>query len=440
MIYPRLAPLLADPNYELQIIGLWATPEQIRRRVRADPKWQDGDERLAFLGLNDQVRRFQECELIDTTDLSMSQTAKMIAERVGLRASNRDHDVAELNLTIAEVKKTCALALTTRGVSQRIAARVVDSLVTSELEGHPSHGVLRIIEYVEAIRTGQINPVSTPSIIEVTSCSRMVDGARAFGALTADCTAAQILDLLATEPVAVVGVRNSHHIGRLAHLARFVVQRAHILLGFVNYLGAGQNVAPWGGRNGRFCTNPIVFAFPNRDNDPIIIDMTTSVVSEGKIRSHFLRGLPVPRGWLVNADWLPVTNAADLYTDPPTATLAPLGGNVGYKGFGLSLATEILAGIVTGAGYAQPGVVAGGNGGLFIALNLELLGQSKVAILDSISKLEEYCISCPRATGFESIELPGQRSERLRKSKLRDGHLALPSDLWNQIEELIDSK
>ena len=99
-----------------------------------------------------------------------------------------------------------------------------------------------------------------------------------------------------------------------------------------------------------------------------MLDIATSVAPEGKVRAMLAAGKQLPAGWLIDARGEPTTDPAALYADPP-ATLLPLGGPFGHKGFGLAFMIDVLAGVLTGAGHCRRGATYAGDGLLAIALN-----------------------------------------------------------------------
>lgn len=341
-----------------------------------------------------------------------------------------------IQLPINLVQATSDRILQQWGTPPEIATQVTEALISSELEGYASHGLLRLPEYVGAIGEGTLKPKTSPSVQHHSNFSRTVDGERGFGILAANRVQEELSDLLAKEEIATVGLRNSNHIGRLAHLVYPLSLQGYLIIGFANYLGAGQKVPPWGGTEGRFCTNPIVFGIPTAAGEPIIVDLTTSAVSEGKIRAAAIEDKQIPEGWLIDSNWKAVTDPKRLYADPPTAYLAPLGGIAGYKGFALALVTEILSGIITGAGYSQPTPARGGNGGLFIGFHLTLFGQSRQKVLSGIDNLIAYIQECPVATGFESIEMPGQGSQKAAQARRCTNEIEVSQRVWKQIIDL----
>jgi L-lactate dehydrogenase/uncharacterized oxidoreductase len=131
--------------------------------------------------------------------------------------------------------------------------------------------------------------------------------------------------------------------------------------------------------------------------------MSTSAVSEGRIRQQWHAGAEVPAGWLVDATGNDVHDPARLYADPPNAYMAPLGSAQGYKGFGLAVAVELLAGVIAGAGHAAPGVARHGNGGLFLGLDPTLAGRALHDVMADIENLRAHLTA-----SAPSVRLPGQ--------------------------------
>ncbi len=280
-------------------------------------------------------------------------------------------------------------ALLQIGTPADIAERVVGDLVANEVGGMRSHGILRLTEYVQDAAAGLLDVAARPTICAPSSQVRVVDGQGGFGVLAADAVTATLSELLEAHPLCAVALANAGHIGCLSGIGRAVALRGGAVLGFVNYLGAGQRVMPWQGEDGRLCTNPLLIAAPAKP-DPFVLDMSTSTVSEGRIRQHWLDGTPVPGEWLVDAAGSEVTDPGRLYSDPPTAFMTPLGGTHGYKGFALGVAVELLAGVISGAGFVRDNADKRGNGGLFIGLSPALAGRAYEEVLQDMQAVRSH--------------------------------------------------
>ena len=139
-------------------------------------------------------------------------------------------------------------------------------------------------------------------------------------------------------------VRRSYHIGRLGAYVEEMAREEQIGLLMANAHGRGAIIAPWGGAEGRLATNPIAVGIPTGDPQaPIVLDMTTSAVAEGKVRVRLNSGEPVPDGWMLDGNGQPTNDPADLYTEP-RGTILPFGGSAGHKGYGLGVIVDLLGG------------------------------------------------------------------------------------------------
>ena len=200
----------------------------------------------------------------------------------------------------------------------------------------------------------------------------------------------------------------------------------------VNAGGTALYVAPFGGRDGRLATNPIAIATPTRKGSPILLDITSSVVAQGKIRVAVNRGDSVPLGWLINNEGEPTQNPEDLMKTPPGALL-PLGGIVGHKGYALGLMIDILGGALSGAGCSGSGNTRLQNGVLMIALdiaNFTPLGD----FYNHVDGLVAHVKAAPTAPGFDEILTPGEIEARHTERRLREG-IPLDDETWRQIQE-----
>jgi LDH2 family malate/lactate/ureidoglycolate dehydrogenase len=153
-----------------------------------------------------------------------------------------------------------------------------------------------------------------------------------------------------------------------------------------------------------------------RHPSPFVLDISTSAVAEGKLRERLLAGEDVPEGWLVDEAWEPVTQPERAFGDRPTAFIPPLGGEAGHKGFGLSLAVEMLAGTIAGAGHDGPV----GNGGLFIGLTPTAFGRTMDAIADDLAELRAHIDG-------DEVRWPGEDHHD------GDGAILVSRNLWESL-------
>jgi uncharacterized oxidoreductase len=200
-----------------------------------------------------------------------------------------------------------------------------------------------------------------------------------------------------------------------------------VLIGTVNSHGGGNRVAPPGGTEGRLSTNPLCIGAPTPDA-PLVLDIGTSVCAEGKVRVAFQKGEPVPEGWLLDSAGRPTTDPGVLYKEP-RGTILPLGGAQAYKGFGLSLLLDALAGGLSGGDCSRPGAPwPAGNTVLFILLDTARFG-GREHFLAETGILTAFVRSCPTAPGVERIVLPGD-PERDALAKRQATGISIPDLVW----------
>ena len=305
------------------------------------------------------------------------------------------------------------------GVPAEEARVVARSLVESNLRGHDSHGVMRLPQYVGFVERSEYQPGAELLIEREGPAVLATDGQWGFGQVQTHRLLDRILPKARNFGVAAGTGRRFGHIGRLGEYAERAVADGLILIGTVNNCGAGQRVAPPGGREPRLGTNPLCVGVPT-EGDPIILDFGTSVVAEGKVRVHHISKVPVPEGWLLDAEGRPTTDPSVLYATPPGSIL-PMGGSQAYKGFGLSLALDMLVGGLSGdrTCHPQAGAVRG-NDVLFLVLDPEQFA-GREALLREATSLAAYVTGCPRVEGCEAILLPGDPERRARAARSATG-------------------
>jgi uncharacterized oxidoreductase len=325
-----------------------------------------------------------------------------------------------------------ARLLEAAGAPAEEAAIVAGALVRANLAGHDSHGVIRLEQYCRLMREGLIVPGAPTEVVSETAGSAVIDGHWGFGQVVAERATEIAIAKAKVCGVGVVGVRHSNHLGRLGDYPAMAAERGMIGIATVNNHGGGAWVAPWGGREGRLSTNPIAIATLGPER-PIVLDITTSVVAEGKIRVKRNRGEPMPPGWAINAEGEPTTDPMDLYTQPRGAIL-PFGGESGHKGFGLSLMVDILAGALSGAGCSRPNAPRMGNALFLLVIDVAQMTPLS-AFHEEVRGLIEYVKSSALAPGFTEILMPGEPEARMEAQRRRDGIL-VDDETWRQIADI----
>ncbi len=316
------------------------------------------------------------------------------------------------------------------GVPPDGAAWMARLLVRANLRGHDSHGVIRIPQYVAAWKRGDVNPKAEPVIVDEGPATALVDGKLGFGQIVARYGMEVAMAKAAGVGVAAVGVYNSNHIGRLADYTEMASERNMLSLLAANAGGAGQRMAPWGGRAGRLSTNPIAFACPTGGSLPISFDIATTMAAEGKVRVKRNRKEPLPAGWVLDADGNPTTDPHAIYREPQ-GTILPVGG---HKGYSLALMIEVLAGIVAHGGYAteHPGPLRNGMFMLVVDIGRFLPAGTFRSQVDDLIR---YLKTSPTVPGVDQILVPGE-PEAISEAARRGSGIFVEEETWQQIVEV----
>jgi len=341
-------------------------------------------------------------------------------------------------MPVFDVQRLKEIALSifrSAGVPEDEAETVSQALINANLAGHDSHGVIRIPQYIEALLKGMIKPGEGIEILHETPTTAVIDGKWGFGQVVASKAMRMAIDKAGENHLGAVAVQRSNHVGRIGDYAEMAAREGMIGMVTVNNHGAGLLVAPWGGRERRLSTNPISFAIPRGEDEPIVLDITTSVAAEGKVRVKRNRGEKLPEGWIIDHEGKPSTDPNDLYgrEGKPPGALLPMGGRVGYKGFGLGIVVDILSGALSGAGCSGTPGARIGNSIFALAINIEgfrPIGEFK----SEVDRFVRFIKSSPLAPGFDEILMPGEIETRTRRKRLNDG-IFVDDVTWNQIVE-----
>src|SRR5215831_11907533 len=191
------------------------------------------------------------------------------------------------------------------------AHAVARRLVDANLVGHDSHGVIRVGKYLEWVRLGWLVPNARPAFISETDTLAIIDGNRGFGQVIGEIAAQRGVAKAQRSGIALIGLRNCGHLGRVGDWAELAAEAGVVSLHFLNTSGA-QRVAPFGGSDRRLSTNPVTIGVPAARGEHVILDMTTSMVAEGKLMVALNRGERVPEGWIIDRHGQPTTEPKDL--------------------------------------------------------------------------------------------------------------------------------
>lgn len=316
--------------------------------------------------------------------------------------------------------------LASSGVRASDADCVADGLVWANLRGIDGHGVSRLPRYLQWVAKGDVDVKAEPRLVHDHAATFVLDSGRGFGPVACMQAAALAVERAATLGVAFGLVRDTTHTGAVGRYAQWIAARNCAAL----IIGGGMGpMAYHGARVVSIGTNPIAIAVPS-GNGPIVFDMATSTISNGKILQARATEEPLPPGTVLTADGEPTT-------DPRKAEiLLPLGG---AKGSGLSLMFEMLASVLAAAPiYAR---VLGAPKLARNVANLALLAVDIASfrpLADFTRDADELAAllkTQPRQTGCDEITLPGERSARTEIARRRSG-IPIPTKLWDELERI----
>jgi hydroxycarboxylate dehydrogenase B len=309
------------------------------------------------------------------------------------------------------------------------AERIAHRLVEANLVGHDSHGVIRVSYYIDYLRNDLVRANRTMNVVFETDVLAVVDGDLGFGQVIGEQAMQLGISKADRHGVAVVALRNCGHLGRIGDWPELIARSGKASLHFVNTSGFGLLVAPFGGIDRRLSANPIAAGIPVADGPPIILDISTCAIAEGKIKVAFNKGTRVPQNCILDADGKPTDDPEVFYADSPGSIL-PFGG---HKGYGLGIVAELLAGAFTGSGCSKPDAPRLLNGMLTIILDPERI-PTDVEFADEVQRFIQFVKSSRTASANDEILMPGEPEQRTCKRRIADG-IPLDENTWNQILE-----
>jgi uncharacterized oxidoreductase len=295
------------------------------------------------------------------------------------------------------------------GEARAVAVRLIDA----DLAGHESHGVIRVPKYLEWVRAGWLRPNQPPTIAFESDTIAIVDGNRGFGQVIGEHAAKLGIAKAKAKGIAMVGLRNCGHLGRLGDWAEMAAAAGQVSLHFLNTSGA-QRVAPFGGSDRRLSTNPLAIGVPRAGADPVILDITTSSVAEGKLMVALNKGERVPDGWIVGPDGKPTNDPQDFYDGGALLTIGA------HKGSGLSILTDLLAGAVTTGRSSDPDDAVLRNNMLSIYIAPETYDRDGYVAREA-ARLVDFVKASPPLVAGQPVLAPGDAERATRQARLRDG-------------------
>ncbi len=298
-------------------------------------------------------------------------------------------------LTTAELTDLVARALKRAGASKAMAQSTAAALVAAEAEGLSGHGLSRVALYAQHLREGRADGKAKPKVVRKQGATCLIDAGGGLAFPAAALAVTEVVRRARRHGIAFAGVTNSHHFGAAAYHLAPLAEAGMAGIALTNSPAA---INAWGGKKAFFGTNPIAAIFPRRDAAPIVVDLSLTEVTRGKIMVMAKEGKPIPPGWALDRDGNPTTSAQAALT----GSLAAIGG---VKGAALALMVEALCVALTGAALSAE------NDSYFEPGNKPRIGHALIAI-------------DPRALAGADVYYA--RIEDMVAGMLQDGGVRLP--------------
>jgi len=347
-------------------------------------------------------------------------------------------------LAALALQQSVATVLVAAGSSVIEADTVATNLVMANLSGHDSHGVGMLPRYVDAVLEGGLKPNAAARVTADIGSMLALDGQRGYGQVVGEQAMQMAIERAQTHGSCIMSLSQTHHLGRIGHFAEMAVAQGLVSLHFVNVLSRAV-VAPWGGADGRFGTNPCCIGIPlagrvgstgrAEAGAHFILDFATSRVAQGKMRVAYNQGQQVAPGTLIDECGKPTTNPGVVVVPQGNGLLGALLTFGEHKGFGLAVACELLGGALSGNGtwhdaQATP-VRAVVNGMLSILIDPARLGTQASFEQEALAFVD-WVQASPAGPDGEGVQIAGDPERTARAQRQRDG-IAVDDQTWQEI-------
>ncbi|WP_218510148.1 malate/lactate/ureidoglycolate dehydrogenase [Variovorax sp. dw_308] len=336
-------------------------------------------------------------------------------------------------LAAAVLRTHCANILKAAGSTPAEAQQVADNLVLANLSGHDSHGVGMLPRYVDAIAEGGLTPNADVKVNIDIGTMMSLDGQHGFGQVVGVQAMELGIARAKQHGSCIFTLASAHHLGRIGHFAEMATAQGLVSMHFVNVLSRPV-VAPWGGGDGRFGTNPCCIGIPLAGAEPFLLDFATSRVAQGKMRVAHNKGVRVPDGYLIDENGAP--------TNEPGVVVVPQGNGLfgalmtfgEHKGYGMAMACELLGGALTGGGtWHRPADTARTvlNGMLTVLIDPSKLG-TQATFEQEATAFVDWLRQSPPGAGYEHVQIAGEPERAARVAREVEG-IWLDDATWSEI-------
>lgn len=355
------------------------------------------------------------------------------------RVTRGENLVADVVVKHEKLRAGVEALLRASGSDEREARIVTDHLVEANLKGHDSHGVGMIPHYMRNLAEKKLNLNRHIRLLRDDGPFLVGDGQLGHGQVVAMELTELAIVRAQRQGVAVAGLVNAHHIGRVGTYGERCAEAGLVSLHFVNVAGHRALVAPFRGTDARFNTNPICLTLPATGaNPPTILDFATSKIALGKVRVAKNKGERVAPGTLLDAGGKPTTDPGVMFADPP-AKLGAVTTFGEHKGYGLALFAEIFGAALIGGLTIAPhhprthGIV---NNMLTIAIDPARLSDM-AALKSEIDAVVAYFKASPPANPAEPVLVPGDPERLSRAARMANG-IPIDATTWSELKDAAD--
>ena len=331
--------------------------------------------------------------------------------------------MATVPLSLKDIYNLANKTLLANGCDEETSNILSDLIMKAERDGSLSHGLFRLPAYVAGLKSGKINGKNRPKVSKITPSVVKVDGNNCLAPMVLNKSLPELIKAAKENGVAVLSITNSHHMAAMWPETEAIAEEGLVAFACTSYKPA---VAPAGSIKPLFGTNPISFAWPRKNKPPVVYDMATASMAMGEVQVAKREGHKVPLGTGLTKEGKDTTDPAEIADG---GVLLPFGG---YKGSGIAMMVELLAGALVGDNFSYETAEKDNNdggppsGGEFIlAISPEKLSNSDWDTHSS--KFFE------KMKSMGDVRLPG---ERRHKNRLDKGPRHINEDLVNKIKSL----
>jgi len=320
---------------------------------------------------------------------------------------------------MAELQALLQRIFERHGTSEDVAAILARNVAEAQRDGADSHGVFRMPGYVSTLASGWVDGHAVPVVTDAAPSFISVDARNGFAHPAHQAARALLLEKVRAQGIALLAIHDSHHFAALWPDVEPYAQQGLVALTFVNSMAC---VVPHGGKRALFGTNPIAFAAPRADAEPLVFDLATSAMAHGDIQIAAREGRQLPPGHGVDRDGNPTCDPQAMLDG---GALLPFGG---HKGSALSMMVELLAAALTGGNFSfdfswdkHPGAQTPRTGQLLIVID-----PAKGAGANFAQRAEAL-VRAMRDAG--QTRLPGDRRYQRRRESLASGVALSDADM-----------